>query len=382
MTIVVARRFGERIIIASDTMVSGSHGASSNIIPGRLKAIVLSPIVSVAYAGLSLQAIDAIRGVKKVLDAGGDLSATEALLIAASARHPGELDFIIAAHENGPALRKVVDGQITNNLENAAIGETSLVRAILEAEMGGPEQLIPSEYEAEIAFSRGFVSLFNDHGVQITSDVGGFPTFLLASPYGHTYQPHGGVAAWDIRRGGVPETLKQREDRSSGMTEWRYQVLPSTLRGAGVIGAIVPSAGVGYVYSPLEDDDAMRFNFDAPQGLEGYATSLAPLLDEINRRAEALGGIKAETGEVDSRPPTLAEINSILAHAAAAPFPTTITRVESGFQVACGNGTFTRMVLLGFSQMQPRPVEVACETIDRLNATISASVERARLGPP
>jgi hypothetical protein len=39
MTFVVARRFGERIHIVSDTMISDSTKLRPDVIPGRLKAI-------------------------------------------------------------------------------------------------------------------------------------------------------------------------------------------------------------------------------------------------------------------------------------------------------------------------------------------------------
>lgn len=41
MTLVVAAQFGSRIIVFSDTMISGDHPTRNDMIPGRLKSIVL-----------------------------------------------------------------------------------------------------------------------------------------------------------------------------------------------------------------------------------------------------------------------------------------------------------------------------------------------------
>jgi len=67
MTFVVARKFGDRIIVFSDTMISNRGAARQNIIPGALKSIVVHRYVSIAYAGSAPVALDAVReGARQV----------------------------------------------------------------------------------------------------------------------------------------------------------------------------------------------------------------------------------------------------------------------------------------------------------------------------
>jgi tRNA threonylcarbamoyladenosine modification (KEOPS) complex Cgi121 subunit len=49
----------------SDTMITDKGSARDNIIPGRLKSIVINSWLTISYAGLSTQAIDAIRKINK-----------------------------------------------------------------------------------------------------------------------------------------------------------------------------------------------------------------------------------------------------------------------------------------------------------------------------
>jgi hypothetical protein len=51
MTVVIGRRFGDAMVILSDTMISDSNTGRDNIIPGRLKAIIVADRLSIAYAG-------------------------------------------------------------------------------------------------------------------------------------------------------------------------------------------------------------------------------------------------------------------------------------------------------------------------------------------
>ena len=61
MTLVIGRQFFNRLVILSDTMISDEASTGTNIIPGRLKSIVLSQDIAVSFSGLANQACGTIR---------------------------------------------------------------------------------------------------------------------------------------------------------------------------------------------------------------------------------------------------------------------------------------------------------------------------------
>jgi hypothetical protein len=93
MTFVAAKRFGERILIASDTMISDLTGTRHDVIPGRLKAVVLDLQTTVAYAGLPDQGIDAIKRARELLSSGASISDVEQMLAATTEKYSDKQEF-------------------------------------------------------------------------------------------------------------------------------------------------------------------------------------------------------------------------------------------------------------------------------------------------
>src|SRR4051794_36294601 len=122
MTIIIGRKFAERILIGSDTMISDNREPRHNIIPGRLKAVVLTGGFSAAYAGLSDQAINAIRSAKIALSGSKPAQALQ-VLRAATEEHIGKLDFMVALHRPRAELRVIRNGVISDPCEAAALGD-------------------------------------------------------------------------------------------------------------------------------------------------------------------------------------------------------------------------------------------------------------------
>lgn len=111
MTIVIARQFGEAIVILSDTEISDTHSVRGNAIPGRLKAIILNDGLSVAYAGHSDPALHAIRqvptlfcerGLDAVLQHLGQVTNTQGL----------DIDFVVASHHPTAEIRRIWPGPL------------------------------------------------------------------------------------------------------------------------------------------------------------------------------------------------------------------------------------------------------------------------------
>ena len=330
---------------------------------------MLGPTISVAYAGLSNQALRAIRSAREALVSGQGLDAIKAILISASAASPNELDFILVSHAHGAELRKIWNGNISAPLNETAIGQTGLVKQVLQREAAVPTGFVPNEFEEEFAFTSGFDSLFTERGVQVDSTVGGFAMHLLCSPLGHCYESHGGVLNWDERIFGLPETEEQRSNRLSGATEWRYNIQAPRLRGVGVVGVVIPRAGIGYIYSPLECYMAEKFPFKVSNTPEDDGLLLEELGGELDRRASAIGGgIKEDLPPPGRDPPSADQLEKIITYAANAPNRTVITQRESAFWIECWGAMRSWGILLDFCMLQTDPVGVACATIDRMNA--------------
>src|SRR5271166_1989423 len=109
MTVVLAKRFGSRIEVVSDTMISDSSFGREDAFPGRLKIVALAPDLTVVYAGHSNPALYFIRQlhshrIKKL----GELL-TYLKDCTASPDH--DVEFLVISHQNEAELRRVWSGQ-------------------------------------------------------------------------------------------------------------------------------------------------------------------------------------------------------------------------------------------------------------------------------
>ncbi|HKM87045.1 MAG TPA: hypothetical protein VJX48_00420 [Xanthobacteraceae bacterium] len=127
---------------------------------------------------------------------------------------------------------------------------------------------------------RAISKLSFDSGIQWGDDVGGFLIIQLCSPFGYCYVGHAGVAINDSCSLPGGWTTQQLENQASGMTKFGYNVMASSYRGVAVVGAFVPDAKVGYVYSPTVNDEVE---------IVGAAT-LKLMTTRIGIRAQSLGG--------------------------------------------------------------------------------------------
>ncbi len=229
MTFVVAKRFGDRVYIGSDTMISDSGGSRHDVIPGRLKIIILDAHTTVAYAGLANQSIDAIRRAKQCLSDGGSLLDVERILVSATSEFGGKLEFLIASHRDECALKRIWDGRTSSNLEQTCIGQRDLLPTLIKKESEIPQNLVSHDFEESFRFMSAFQSLFN--GTRVSDNVGGFGIMALCRPSSHMYLMAGGAAAWTF--GQQVSAERQLADKQSGMTQWRYLILPPNWMALG-----------------------------------------------------------------------------------------------------------------------------------------------------
>jgi hypothetical protein len=265
MTLVVAHRSMNRIVVMCDTMIANDNLLRPNSVPGRLKAIVLSESLTIAYAGLSNLALQDVRALKQV--PGLTTAQAVAFLRNASDRSAGAVDFLVCSHEipeNG-RLIKIAEGKAFEGPDIFWIGNADSAREV--ARMSLPP--LPGESGGEYYSleERQFVRRFHTY-VEKNEDraVGGMVINCLASQYGHCYQDHLGVF---VERVTVPDPvepeLRLQMQRSGMDGYYSYGVHCAPVRGVAIVGAHFEQAGIGFVYDPLHEDEAEKVRVASQQ---------------------------------------------------------------------------------------------------------------------
>jgi len=256
MTLVAAKKFGERILVMSDTMISDCDGTRDNIIPGRLKTIVLNTTLTISYAGLSIQAIDCIRHIKKNLES-FSMSEIVDLLSDCSAAYENKIDFILCSHVDGNRLLKISGKNVYEGAEIYWIGnqqaaqELSQIKKSEAIVKNHPDYVTPDE----LAFSSTFVDFLRETRCK---GVGGAVINCLCSPYGHCYQSHAGAFSWDVITLGQDDWEERKILNKTGTYHYEYEVYASPERGQALVGLFLPQCSVGFYYDPLHYDEAIK----------------------------------------------------------------------------------------------------------------------------
>lgn len=260
MTIVVAQRFGDRIMLLCDTMVSDSQTGRDSIVPGRLKSVVLSATISVGYAGFANQCIDAVRQAFRMIQGGCDKSAILSHFVSASASQPGRLsnDYIVASHCDGAELFLIKNGRLSKIDRPIFVGEPTVFDRIMAGINRSTESSIDYVSNGELQLANSFTNQFI--GTTAVDDgVGGVPISLMGSPYGHTYNNYACVSNSDtIIIGSGPGTgrTSEHERRAiTGETEWRFNVNGPERRGVPVAGLYCDQIQAGFIYMPIQFDE-------------------------------------------------------------------------------------------------------------------------------
>jgi hypothetical protein len=281
MTLVIARKFAERIVVVSDTMISGEHLTQANIIPGRLKSIIVGDHLSISYSGFANAAITIIRKAHWLYREKKDLE--KMLAYVTENTSDGKCEFIVVSHVGSPTIYRVSRGKCVAGADVYWLGNPDPIRRVREIESALPLRETPDEIfgnPEELRFSSALQKLYLDEGTQMDEGVGGFIVSHLCSPFGYSYQAHGGAIIRDTFQipGGWSD--KQLGQQASGMTKYSYNIVVSRYKGVAVIGGFLPEAKLGYLYSPIEADEARQI----------FPTSLSAMRRTVESCAQRLGG--------------------------------------------------------------------------------------------
>lgn len=256
MTLVIARRWGSRIIVMSETMISDRNARVPNAIPGRLKSIVVNKQLTVSYAGLSTQAIDVIRNVWM---GGLDCNTAIEKLRTSTEEFNGEIDYLVCSHEDpeNPRLTKIKDGRKFEGAGQYWIGDAEAAQEIARFEI--PKLLdsnLGLQQQEEYEFTDRFHEYVRNAG---TANIGGMIVNTLCSPRGHCYQQHAQVERWDPIFSPNNENLAfWKEIHRTGITSYAYRVFSTYERGVCLVGNYLDQPCIGFIYDPLRQDEAER----------------------------------------------------------------------------------------------------------------------------
>lgn len=265
MTIVVAKKYGERIVVLSDTMISHERGARSDIFPGRLKSIVVNQWLTVAYAGLSNQAISELRdlGRNNALNTSDVVSK----LLSVNVRFDNEVEFIVCSHETRARLIKISRGRPSEGGDAYWIGCPAAASNILA---GGEKQHfdIPDLPDYLCVDEMHLFKAFRDYlnVAPVEQGVGGAAVYSLCSEHGHCYQTAAGAMMLSAMTLGVHLDQHEYDAKDdTGMHRFAYTTYAPNRRGVAVVGLHFSQSNTGYLYDPLGADSAMRVaHIDAP----------------------------------------------------------------------------------------------------------------------
>jgi hypothetical protein len=121
MTLIVSRIEKKQIKIISDSKITDKNAVRNNPLLGNLKSFILSPQLSVSFAGnvFFAEKFLSIYYSKKIRT----LQELKICCLALNNESNDETDFLIASLTDKPNLHKISGRKIIDNLENAWIGD-------------------------------------------------------------------------------------------------------------------------------------------------------------------------------------------------------------------------------------------------------------------
>lgn len=190
LTIVIAQRRGEEILILSDTMISNPVETGPNIFPGRLKAVIIGPCVTVAYAGNADPAGVAIQKARFELDRAGLAAAVEVLK---QESHNGLTDFVVASHYPKVSLIRLRRGVQLEVKDICALGDDEPFKSLIEQARVSSSVEPLKDSNLRLRFSDRLMT-----NKDLGNSVGGFPIAVQATASDHRYLPLSGTYIYEF----------------------------------------------------------------------------------------------------------------------------------------------------------------------------------------
>ncbi len=250
MSLIVALTSGSRVQILSDSEVSHPDGSRSEVIPGRLKLVVLSPQLCVGYAGAVEPALDAIRTIPKAEDARSHLAGTLQHLLEGHQAAPAATDFIVVSAGPPPVLHKISEGRLSQGFERYWIGSADAVSIFGQGLAAALRTTnLTTEFATVGAAAMAFESLLNDGAVE---SVGGVPFSVILQNGALNYAC---AARAFFPTQSIPDsTPTALQFGTAAVGGFSYSVLTPLEPGHPIVGVYFLQGRFGYAYTPIHCD--------------------------------------------------------------------------------------------------------------------------------
>jgi|GEM_PF-4236986 len=270
MTLVIAQRHEDQVMILADTKIMDPSKTRPDIIPGRLKAIILGPGLSVAFAGNADAASLAIENARDALLFCG---IEDAINIIQSDSREGETDYIIACHSPKAELLCLRRGGRISVPDICSIGDDDCFKDAIKKAIDSQKRLLDSDLR----------TYFYDRlltGQNIGEKIGGFPVTIYATNESHNYMPFFGSYTYKFPKlkSGMP-TYQEINQVYTGDGHFEFGILPPETPNLPVLGAYSLQAKMGYIYSPIEQVDPYCIRlWPSDQPWEGHEDEMLQIL--------------------------------------------------------------------------------------------------------
>lgn len=266
MTLVVGSVEDRAVRLTCDSQISDRHAARNNVVPGRLKLVVLRPNTCIGYAGQPDIAIDAIRAARSLTDF-DDIA--EHLLHTNVESH-GRVDFLIA-QLNPLRLEKIAQYRRFRGGSLYWIGDPEAVDVFgrLLDVATAPASNYP-EYALAARIHTAFLQLLSDTAAP---SVGGLSFTVARDREGFRYAPASMVffPSQSIPSG-VPTSLCFGGPAQGG---YAYSVYSANAPGVAAAAVYFLQGRCGCLYMPLVQDEAQWFSDVSQDDFKAAVSSAA-----------------------------------------------------------------------------------------------------------
>lgn len=283
MSIVVAQRRHDEILLVGDTKISSKAAKRPDELPGNLKVITFAERMTAGFAGNAGAAHVAIKSARRVFYSSGPDAALE-VLRTSSREH--ETDYIVASHHGCTRLVVLRKGGLVDiGNDVCSIGQDEAFKEVIQKARETAQQGRPARGHLRNKFID--VILTGKHG---EATVGGFPIAVVGTMQDHHYAAHTGVYTYKFPELKWGETTYQSMDQVySGDGHFQLSIVPSAVSNVPVVGACLLQARTGYVYSPIEQPEPFKVELQRDGVWEGKEREMYRVLEEaIEERVRAV----------------------------------------------------------------------------------------------
>lgn len=282
MTFVYCRKYGERVCIWSDFVISDEIKGKTEVFPGILKSVIINHTCTISFSGNINHAISAIKSA--MLDKTHD--EIRKILVDSSE----DTDFILVYHNNGANIEKISKGNIyfIDNecwIGNPAAASTFYMHDEKELDINGIPDFIDMH---ELLLNKTLSDAFHEHGFSENDGYGYFYCQTICSPLGHCYENSASVSYFDTVDLSIGITKEQEYDAQTGMTKISVHKHGNG-RGSHIFGVYLEQIKVGVLY------DIHLFDYRENTGNKKYYNiDYSEFISEIRKESKKYGSDEVE----------------------------------------------------------------------------------------